>query len=159
MKKCAKFDEDIFKRYRLTFGGVGVFYRHFWVSKAITTAHAQKVVSFFIISHRLLKAGGGGGGGTSFMLLKSAIAIGEVLQNAFRYDFRKGPRDISASAVITVLKAVMHVNTVNTVPAEISRGPFRKSYRNSFCKTSLFCVNCICLHYLCEWNTFRYKTV
>ena len=33
----------------------------------------------------------------------------------------------------------MHVNTVNTVLAEISRGPFRKSYRNSFCKTSLLC--------------------
>ena len=32
----------------------------------------------------------------------------------------------------------MAFNTVITVPAEISRGPFRKSYRNSFCKTSLF---------------------
>ena len=28
------------------------------------------------------------------------------------------------------------VNTVNTVPAEISRGPFRKSYRNSVCRRS-----------------------
>ena len=61
----------------------------------------------------------------------------EVLQNEFRYDFRKGPREISAGTVITVLKAKMHVNIVNTVPGEISRGPFRKSYRNSFCKTSL----------------------
>ena len=63
--------------------------------------------------------------------------IREVLQNEFRYDFRKCPREISAGTVITVLTAIMHVNTVNTVPAEISRGPFRKSYRNSFCKTSL----------------------
>ena len=60
-----------------------------------------------------------------------------VLQNEFRYDFRIGLREISAGMVITVLKAIMHVNTVNTVPAEISRGPFRKTYRNSFCKTSL----------------------
>ena len=35
------------------------------------------------------------------------------------------------------IEGKMHVNTVNAVPAEISRGPFRKSYRNSFCKTSL----------------------
>ena len=61
----------------------------------------------------------------------------EVLHNEFQYDFRKGPREISAGTVITVLKAILHVNTVNTVQAEISRGPFRKSYRNSFCKTSL----------------------
>ena len=52
----------------------------------------------------------------------------EVLQNEFRYDFRKGLREISADTVITVLKAIMHVNTVNSIPAEISRGPFRKSY-------------------------------
>ena len=63
--------------------------------------------------------------------------IREVLQNEFRHDFRKCPREILAGTVITVLKAIMHVNTVNTVPAEISRRPFRKSYRNSFCKTSL----------------------
>ena len=63
--------------------------------------------------------------------------IREVLQNQFRYAFRKGPHEIWAGAVITVLKAVMHVNTVNTVSDEISRGLFRKSYRNSFCKTSL----------------------
>ena len=67
------------------------------------------------------------------------MIIREVLQNEFRYDFRKCPREISAGTVITVLKARMHVNTVNTVPAEISRGHFRKSYRNSFCKTSLLC--------------------
>ena len=73
---------------------------------------------------------------SSFNLSKLSN-IREVLQNEFRYDFRKGPRDISAGTVITVLKAIMHVNTVITVPAEISRGPFRKSYRNSFCKTSL----------------------
>ena len=29
----------------------------------------------------------------------------EVLQNEFRYNFRKGPREISAGTVITVLKA------------------------------------------------------
>ena len=61
----------------------------------------------------------------------------EVLQNEFRYDFRKGPREISAGTVTKVLKATIHVNTINTVKAEISRGPFRKSYWNSFCKTSL----------------------
>ena len=61
----------------------------------------------------------------------------EVLETEFRYDFQKCPREISVGAVFTVLKAIMHVNTVNTVPAEPSRGPFRKSYRNSFCKTSL----------------------
>ena len=46
------------------------------------------------------------------------------------------------------------VNTVNTVPAEISRGPFRKSYRNSVCRRSrmpglgsLFRANCdVCTH-------------
>ena len=69
----------------------------------------------------------------------------EVLQNEFQYYFRKGPREISAGTVITVLKAIEHiyiyVNTINTVPAEISRGPFRKSYRNSFCKTSLIPAN------------------
>ena len=79
-----------------------------------------------------------------FFFLKLLNAdIREVLQNEFRYNFRKGPREISASTVITVLKAIMHVNTVNTVRAEISRGPFRESYRNSFCKTSLMsaCIN------------------
>ena len=67
----------------------------------------------------------------------SLLVYRVVLQNEFRYDFWKGPREISAGTVITVLKAIMHVHTVNTVPAEISQGPFRKSYRNSFCKTSL----------------------
>ena len=61
--------------------------------------------------------------------------IREVLQTEFRYDFRKGPREISAGTVFTVFKAMMHINTV---PAEISQGPFQKSYRNSVCKTSLF---------------------
>ena len=37
-------------------------------------------------------------------------------------------REFSACTVITVLKAKMHVNTVNTLPAKISWGPFRKSY-------------------------------
>ena len=64
--------------------------------------------------------------------------IRQVLQNEYQYDFRKGPREILSGTVITVLKAIKHVNTVNTVPAEISRGVFRKSYRNSYCKTSLF---------------------
>ena len=64
--------------------------------------------------------------------------ISEVFQNEFRYDFRKGPREISAGTVFTVFTCIMAFNTVITVPAEISRGPFRKSYRNSFCKTSLF---------------------
>ena len=77
--------------------------------------------------------------------------IRDVLQNEFRYDFRKGPREFSAGTVITVVKAKMHVNTVNTVPTEISRGPFRKSYRNSFCNPppppspyylTLSCLNC-----------------
>ena len=44
------------------------------------------------------------------------VLIREVLQNEFRYDFRKGPREISAGTVVTVLKTMMHVNTVNTVP-------------------------------------------
>ena len=35
----------------------------------------------------------------------------KVLQNEFRYDLRKGPREFSAGTVITVLKAKMHVNT------------------------------------------------
>ena len=52
-------------------------------------------------------------------------------------DFRKGPHEISAGTVFTVFKAITHINTVNTVLVEISRGPFRKSYRNSVCKTSL----------------------
>ena len=43
------------------------------------------------------------------------------MQNEFGYDFRKGPREISAGTVITELKAIMHINTVNTVPAEISK--------------------------------------
>ena len=29
MNKCAKFGEDIFKHYRLKFGGVGVFFNIF----------------------------------------------------------------------------------------------------------------------------------
>ena len=61
----------------------------------------------------------------------------EVLQNEFQYDFRKGPREISAGTVLTVFTCIMAFNTVITVPAKISRGPFRKSYRNSFYKTSL----------------------
>ena len=64
-------------------------------------------------------------------------SIREVLQNEFRYNFRKGPREISAGTVFTVFTCIIAVNTVITVPAEISRGHFRKSYRNSFCKTSL----------------------
>ena len=79
----------------------------------------------------------------------------EVLQNEFRYDFRKGPRESSAGMVITVLKAKMHVNTVNTVPAEISRGPFRKSYRNSFCKTSLRPLFFISLFLVTSARSFR----
>ena len=50
---------------------------------------------------------------------RSFVLIREVLQNEFRYDFWKCPREILAGTVITVLKAIMHVNTVNTVPAEI----------------------------------------
>ena len=50
--------------------------------------------------------------------MKKHPDIREVSQNEFRYDFRKGPREISAGTVITGLKAIMHVNTVNTVPAE-----------------------------------------
>ena len=61
----------------------------------------------------------------------------EVLQNEFRYDFRKCPRKISAGTVFTVFTCIIAFDTVITVPAEISRGHFRKSYRNSFCKTSL----------------------
>ena len=38
------------------------------------------------------------------------------MQNKLRYDFRKGPREISAGTVFRVLKAILHVNTV---PAEI----------------------------------------
>ena len=64
----------------------------------------------------------------------------EVLQNEFRYDFHKGPREISAGTVFTVFTCVFAFNTVITVPAENSRGPFRKSYRDSFCKTSLLCL-------------------
>ena len=66
----------------------------------------------------------------------------DLLQNEFRYDFRKGPRDISTSTeftVFTVIKAKLQintVNTVNTVPAKISRGAFGKSYRNSVCRRS-----------------------
>ena len=68
----------------------------------------------------------------------------DLLQTEFRYDFRKGPRDISAGTVFTVFTvficslALITVNTVNSVLAEISRGPFRKSYRNSFCRRSIF---------------------
>ena len=61
----------------------------------------------------------------------------EVLQTEYRYDFWKGPREYSASTVFTVFICVIALITVNTVPAEISRGPFWKSYRNSVCKTSL----------------------
>ena len=64
----------------------------------------------------------------------------EVLQNEFRYDFRKSPREISAGMVFTVFTCIIAFNTAITVPAEISRGPFRKSYQNSFCKTSLLCT-------------------
>ena len=59
------------------------------------------------------------------------------LQSEFRYDFRTGPREISAGTVFTVFTCIFAFNTVITVPAENSREPFRKSYRNSFCKTSL----------------------
>ena len=75
----------------------------------------------------------------------SKILIREVLQNEFWYDFRKCPREISAGMEITVLKAIMHVNTVNTVPAEISRGPFRKSYRN-FAKPPYYHKNALVFH-------------
>ena len=73
------------------------------------------------------------------MGLQSVVGsdIREVLQNEFRYDFRKCPREISAGTVFTVFTCIIAFNTVITVPAEISRGHFRKSYRNSFCKTSL----------------------
>ena len=66
--------------------------------------------------------------------------IREVLQNEFRHDFQKSPREISSGTVFTVFTCITAFNTVITVRAQISRGPFRKSYRNSFCKTSLlFC--------------------
>ena len=58
----------------------------------------------------------------------------DVLQNEFWYDFRKGPREISAGTIFTVYTRII---AVNTVIKEISRGHFRKSYRKSFCKTSL----------------------
>ena len=61
----------------------------------------------------------------------------EVLRNEFRYDFRKGPREISASTVFTCIIAS---NTVITVPAKISRGSFWKSYRNSFCKPPFYWI-------------------
>ena len=70
-------------------------------------------------------------------LLVLKFYIREVLQNEFRYDFRKGRREISAGTAFTVFTCIIAFTTVITVPAEISRGPFRKSYRNSFCKTSL----------------------
>ena len=38
-------------------------------------------------------------------------------------------------ALLLIMLIAFH--TVITVPAEMSRGHFRKSYRNSFCKTSL----------------------
>ena len=41
-------------------------------------------------------------------------ANSEVLQTEFQYDFWKGPREISASAVFMVF-----ICAVNTVPAEI----------------------------------------
>ena len=66
--------------------------------------------------------------------------IWEVLQNEFRYDLRKGPREIWAGTVYTASTWIIAFNTVITVPAEISQGRFRKSYRNSFCKTSLLWV-------------------
>ena len=47
--------------------------------------------------------------------------IREVLQNEFRYDFRKGPREISAGTVFTCTIAF---NAVITILAEILRGPF-----------------------------------
>ena len=50
-------------------------------------------------------------------------SIREVLQNKFRYDFRKGPRPISAGAVF---KAIMQIKSVNTVPAEIWQGHSKK---------------------------------
>ena len=50
-----------------------------------------------------------------------SVKIGGNLQKEFQYDFQEDPREISAGTVITVLKTIMHVNTVNTVPAEISR--------------------------------------
>ena len=48
----------------------------------------------------------------------------DFLQTGFQYDFWKGPREISAGTIFTVLNAIMHVNIVNTIPAEISQGPF-----------------------------------
>ena len=77
----------------------------------------------------------------------------EVLQNEFRYDFRKGPREISEGTVFTVFTWIIAFNTVITVAAEISRGPFRKSYQNSFCKTSLMSVD-----FLRTVNHYRAKT-
>ena len=75
----------------------------------------------------------------AFFIIRSTGAIEdrEVLQTEFRYDFRKGLREISADTTFTVLKAKMHVSIVKIVPVEISRRPFQKSYRNSVCKTSL----------------------
>ena len=69
--------------------------------------------------------------------LRLSQSKGKFSKTNFGTIFGKVPREILSGTVITALKAIMHVNTVNTVPAEISRGPFRKSYRNSFCKTSL----------------------
>ena len=43
---------------------------------------------------------------------KTSLGNREVLQTEFRYDFRKGSRQISTGTVFTVFKAIMQINTV-----------------------------------------------
>ena len=58
----------------------------------------------------------------------------EVLQNEFRYNFRKGPREISAGTVFTVFTCFIAFNIVIIAPAKTSRGPSENRTEIRFAK-------------------------